>query len=123
GKQMRDFLYVMDAVAMTLHLADTKDAGGLFNIGSGEARTWVDLATAIFAALEKDPEIEFIDMPETIREKYQYHTRAEIGKLRASGYDAPVTALANSVLDYVRNYLVHDRRLGDEATRSKDSGS
>ncbi|HMD55792.1 MAG TPA: ADP-glyceromanno-heptose 6-epimerase, partial [Phycisphaerae bacterium] len=78
GEQKRDFLYVKDAVAMTLHLAANKKAGGLFNIGSGEARTWIDLANSVFAALGKKPKIEFIEMPEIIRDKYQYFTQANI---------------------------------------------
>jgi ADP-L-glycero-D-manno-heptose 6-epimerase len=111
GGQKRDFLYVKDAVAMTLHLAATKKAGGLFNIGSGAARTWIDLANSVFAALEKKPKIEFIEMPQIIRDKYQYSTQADISRLRAAGYKAPVTSLEEAVKDYVRNYLATDRRL------------
>jgi len=111
GQQKRDFLYVKDAVAMTLHLAATPAAGGLYNIGSGGARTWIDLANAVFAALDKKPDIRFIEMPETIRDKYQYFTEANLTRLRGAGYTAPVTTLENSVADYVRNYLVPDRRL------------
>ena len=90
GEQKRDFLYVKDAVAMTLHLAATKKAGGLFNIGCGRARTWLDLAHAVFAALKRKPKIEFIEMPEAIRDKYQYFTQANLSRLRAAGYTAPV---------------------------------
>jgi ADP-L-glycero-D-manno-heptose 6-epimerase len=111
GGQKRDFLYVKDAVAMTLHLAATKIAGGLFNIGSGAARTWIDLANSVFAALEKKPKIEFIEMPQTIRDKYQYYTQADISRLRATGCKAPVASLEEAVKDYVRNYLAPDRRL------------
>jgi ADP-L-glycero-D-manno-heptose 6-epimerase len=96
---------------MTLHLAATKKAGGLYNIGSGEARSWIDLAQAVFAALGQKPKIEFIEMPETIRDKYQYFTQANLARLRASGYKAPVTSLENAVQDYVQNYLVPDMRL------------
>ena len=71
GEQKRDFLYVKDAIAMTLHLATHRDAGGLFNIGSGGAHTWIDLANAVFGALDREPRIEFIEMPATIRDKYQ----------------------------------------------------
>lgn len=112
GEQMRDFLYVKDAVAMTLHLGEQQSAGGLFNLGSGEANTWVTLATAIFKALGLEPNIQFIDMPEVLKEKYQYYTCAKITKLRSTGYDAEVTKLADSVADYVQNYLVPDKRLG-----------
>jgi ADP-L-glycero-D-manno-heptose 6-epimerase len=111
GEQKRDFLYVKDAVAMTLHLAASKRAGGLFNIGSGKARTWLDLARAVFAALKRKPKIEFIEMPEAIRDKYQYSTQANLVRLRAAGYTAPVTLLEDAVNDYVRNYLVPDKRL------------
>jgi ADP-L-glycero-D-manno-heptose 6-epimerase len=115
GEQKRDFLYVKDAVAMTLHLAANKKAGGIFNIGGGAARTWIDLANSVFAALGREPEIEFIEMPETIRDKYQYFTQANISKLRATGYKEKITSLENAVSDYVRNYLVHDKRLDPAA--------
>jgi ADP-L-glycero-D-manno-heptose 6-epimerase len=111
GEQKRDFLYVKDAVAMTLYLAATPKANGLFNIGSGVARTWLDLVKAVFAALNRKPKIEFIEMPEAIRDKYQYFTQANLGRLRAAGYTAPITSLEDAVSDYVRNYLVSDRRL------------
>jgi len=111
GEQKRDFLYVKDAVAMTLHLAATPGANGLFNLGSGQARTWNDLANAVFAALKRKPNIQFIEMPEAIREKYQYFTQANLARLRATGYTAPVTSLEDAVSDYVRNYLVPDKRL------------
>jgi ADP-L-glycero-D-manno-heptose 6-epimerase len=111
GEQKRDFLYVKDAVAMTLYLAAMPKANGLFNIGSGAARTWLDLARAVFAALNRKPKIEFIEMPEAIRDKYQYFTQANLSRLRAAGYTAPVTSLEDAVADYVRNYLVPDKRL------------
>lgn len=113
GEQMRDFLYVKDAVEMTLHLAESGEAAGLFNLGSGEANSWNALAGAIFAALDRPTAIEFIDMPEELQGKYQYYTCAEIGRLRSTGYDRPVTPLADAVRDYVQGYLVTDRRLGD----------
>jgi ADP-L-glycero-D-manno-heptose 6-epimerase len=114
GGQMRDFLYVKDAVEMTLHFAEKgSSAAGLFNLGSGEANTWMTLAEAIFAALGRPPDIEFVDMPDVLRAKYQYYTKADITKLRSSGYDKPITPLAAAVADYVRNYLVPDKRLGD----------
>jgi len=113
GEQKRDFLYVKDAVAMTLHLATHLDAGGLFNIGSGEAHTWIELANAVFAALGRPPAIEFIEMPETIRDKYQYFTRADNGRLRATGYVQSVMTLDEAVADYVKNYMVPGRHLGD----------
>jgi ADP-L-glycero-D-manno-heptose 6-epimerase len=114
GEQRRDFLYVKDAVAMTLHLAATPTANGIFNIGSGKARTWNGLARAVFAALGREPRIEYIDMPESIRDKYQYFTQADVRKLLAAGYDSPITSLEDSVLDYVVNYLVPGRTIGSE---------
>ena len=118
GEQMRDFLYVKDAVEMTLHFAEGgAAAGGLFNLGSGEANTWLALVGSIFAALGREPRVEFIDMPPAIRGQYQYYTRADIGKLRASGYARPVTPLPEAVADYVGNYLVPGLRLGEERPR------
>jgi ADP-L-glycero-D-manno-heptose 6-epimerase len=111
GEQKRDFLYVKDCVAMTLHLAATPKANGLFNIGSGGARTWIDLANAVFSAAGRKPSIKFIEMPASIRDKYQYFTQANLLRLRGAGYVAPVTPLENAVADYIRNYLVPDQRL------------
>jgi ADP-L-glycero-D-manno-heptose 6-epimerase len=114
GEQMRDFVYVKDAVDMTLHLAASKKAGGLYNVGSGVARTWVDLGRAIFMALGREPAIEFIEMPDSIRGQYQYYTCADIAKLRSTGYKSETTSLEKAVQDYVTSYLVPGRRLGDE---------
>lgn len=114
GEQMRDFLYVKDAVEMTLHLADgARERGGLFNLGSGEANTWITLATAIFTALGRQPAIDFIDMPEVLRGKYQYYTKADIGKIRETGFDRPMTAVTEAVRDYVQDYLLPNKRLGE----------
>lgn len=115
GMQERDFLYVKDAVQMVLHLALRPDVSGIFNLGSGRTHTWLDLTGAVFRALEMTPNVQFIDMPEALRARYQYYTRADLGRLRASGYHAETTPLAEAVSDYVRNYLMHDRRLGDES--------
>lgn len=111
GEQKRDFLYVKDAVAMTLHLAMSRTANGLYNIGSGQANTWLSLVDAIFAAMGRESAIDFVDIPESIRDKYQYFTEANIDKLRATGYSAPVTPLRDAVRDYVQEYLKGDRRL------------
>ena len=105
GEQVRDFVYVRDAVNVCLWLADHPDVGGLFNVGTGTARTWLDLAKAMFVAMGKTPQIEFIDMPETLRPKYQYHTCADIGKLRRAGYAAPFTTLEDGACDYVKTWL------------------
>jgi ADP-L-glycero-D-manno-heptose 6-epimerase len=115
GEQKRDFLYVKDAVDMTVHFAEKGlAAGGLFNLGSGQASTWLELATAIFSALNREPRIDFIDMPPALRDKYQYFTQADISKLRASGYTKPITPLAEAVRDYVQGYLVPGKKLGSE---------
>lgn len=114
GEQCRDFLYVKDAVEMTIHFAETAtNAGGLYNLGSGRANTWLTLTRAIFSALGRQPNIEFIPMPEILREKYQYHTEANITKLVHSGYTKPVTPLEDAVRDYVQGYLMTSKRLGD----------
>ena len=114
GEQRRDFLYVKDAVDMTLHLVDEPGASGLFNIGSGESHTWRELVNAVFSALGRPADIEFIDMPAELRAKYQYSTEASIDRLRESGYRRVVTPLTDAVRDYVTRYLVPDRHLGDE---------
>ncbi len=111
GESVRDFLYVKDCVNMTLHVAATKKANGLFNIGSGQARSWIDLANSVFAALNQKPVIKFIEMPEAIRGKYQYFTQANLARLKATGYSSAATLLEDAVEDYVRKYLVPDRRL------------
>ncbi|GAC1498387.1 MAG: ADP-glyceromanno-heptose 6-epimerase [Vulcanimicrobiaceae bacterium] len=110
GKQERDFIYVKDAVEMTLFLAE-KGATGLYNVGSGEARTWIDLVTPIFGAMNVRERIEFIEMPPGLREKYQYSTRASIARLRQAGYGRSVTPLSEAVVDYVTHYLLAERRL------------
>lgn len=114
GEQRRDFLYVKDAVAATVYLAEHVDGGGLFNIGSGQPTTWVGLVTAIFNSLGQLPKIRFIEMPEELQEKYQYFTCADVGKLRRAGYTQPMMPLADAVRDYVLNYLIPNCRLGDE---------
>ena len=114
GGQCRDFLYVKDAVAATLFLAEHVNGGGLFNVGSGEPNTWRTLVESIFGALGREPEIEYVDLPEYLRAKYQYFTRAKIDKLRAAGFCRPMTPLPEAVGDYVSGYLVSGRHLGDE---------
>jgi ADP-L-glycero-D-manno-heptose 6-epimerase len=114
GGQMRDFCYVKDAVAATVFLAEKVTGGGLFNIGSGEPNTWLALVKPIFGALGREPNIKFVDMPDYMRSKYQYFTSANIGKLRAAGFTRELTPLADSVIDYVKNYLLTGLHLGDE---------
>lgn len=113
GGQRRDFLYVKDAIAATIFLAEHVDGGGLYNIGSGEPNTWLTLVHAIFHALGRDPKIQFIEMPEYLREKYQYFTCADIDKLRAAGFTRKMTKVPDAVSDYVKNYLVPGKHLGD----------
>ena len=111
GGQERDFLYVRDAVAMTLFFLEHKDIGGIFNVGSGKARNWNDLASAVFQVLNKKLNIKYIEMPESIRNQYQYHTCAEMDKIRSAGYTEPITSLEDGVLDYVKNYLIPGKHL------------
>jgi ADP-L-glycero-D-manno-heptose 6-epimerase len=112
GEQMRDFVYVKDAVEMSIFLAATPSANGLFNLGSGVASTWNALAGAIFLAMGRPLKIDYVDMPKAIRDKYQYYTCADISKIRAAGYRNEMTTLEDAVDDYIRNYLVSDRLLG-----------
>lgn len=103
GEQMRDFIFVKDAVDVTLHFAlqEPGAPGGLFNCGTGEPRTWVDLVTAVFSAMGLPPKIEFIEMPKELQGKYQYYTRSKVEKLRAAGYERPFTSLEQGVKEYV----------------------
>ena len=110
GEQQRDFIYVKDAVEMTLHLAQS-DAVGLFNVGSGKAQTWLELVRPIFRALDRPERIEFIEMPEHLRNKYQYSTCARMDRMASTGYRHATTPLSDAVTDYVRNYLVPQRSL------------
>ena len=112
GEFGRDFVYVKDAVEMTLHFMEN-GTGGLFNIGSGRMNTWNSLADAIFKALDLPKKVEFSDMPENLRDRYQYHTQADLTRLRAAGYNTKTTPLDAAVTDYVRNYLVPGKHLGD----------
>ena len=114
GEQMRDFIYVKDAVAVTLHFLEHREECGLFNCGTGQARSWKDLMTAVFAAMGMPPQIEFIEMPEVLRGKYQYFTQASMTKLRKAGYATPFTPLEDAVRDYVVAYLAkrdHEERM------------
>jgi ADP-L-glycero-D-manno-heptose 6-epimerase len=112
GEFGRDFVYVKDAVEMSLYFMDRKD-GGLFNVGSGRMNTWNALADAIFKALDSPRNVEFIDMPANLRDRYQYHTQADLTRIRDAGYTAETTTLDEAVADYVRNYLKPGKHLGD----------
>ena len=106
---MRDFVYVRDAIDVVLHFLDTPSVGGLFNCGTGQARTWKALAEATFAAMGIEPNVEFFDMPEHLQGKYQYFTQAEPAKLRNAGYVKPFTSLEEGVRDYAATYLIQHR--------------
>jgi ADP-L-glycero-D-manno-heptose 6-epimerase len=123
GEQTRDFLYVKDAVAIALHLGRTPTANGLYNVGAGVARSWNDLASAIFTALERPKNIIYIPMPDALRGKYQYRTEATIDKLRASGYTAPFTSLEEGVWEYICRYLVPGVTLGTELPSPTGAGT
>jgi ADP-L-glycero-D-manno-heptose 6-epimerase len=110
GGQLRDFVAVEDCVGVMMWLFDNPAVSGLFNLGTGEARTFVDLANAVYAALDLEPKINFIDTPANIRDKYQYFTEARMGRLRDAGYDRPFRELEDGVADYVRNFLEQDDR-------------
>lgn len=112
GGQERDFLYINDAVNMTLFFLDNPNIGGIFNIGAGQSRNWNDLAINIFKAMGREPQIEYISMPETILHQYQYHTCADIQKVREAGYTRSIMSLEDGITDYVKNYLVSNKRLG-----------
>ncbi len=108
GGQSRDFIYVRDCVNVVLWLLDNAKVSGLFNVGTGQARSFDDLARALFAAVGREPNIEYCEMPETLRDKYQYFTQSNMDKLRKAGYIAPFTSLEDGVRDYVQNYLLKD---------------
>jgi ADP-L-glycero-D-manno-heptose 6-epimerase len=105
GEQKRDFVYVQDAVDVTLHFALDSQVCGLLNCGTGMARTWLDLARALFSAMDRKTDIRFIEMPEILRAKYQYFTQAEVTKLRKAGYVKPFLKLEEGVTNYVKAHL------------------
>lgn len=110
GQQLRDFVYVKDICKVVAFMMQHEEISGLFNLGTGTARSFYDLACATFRAMGREPAIAFIEMPEHLRAKYQYYTQAEMGKLRAAGYNAPFCSLEDGAEDYVQNYLMQ----GDE---------
>lgn len=109
GGQLRDFIYVKDVADVIVFLMESRKHSGIYNLGTGKARPFIDLATATFKALNLEPNIEFIDTPIDIRDKYQYYTQANMAKLRAAGYTKEFTSLEDGVEDYVKNYLVGKR--------------
>jgi len=109
GEQLRDFVYVKDVVDICYWLMNERPAPGLYNLGTGKARTFKDLVTAIFKSLDKEPVIEFIDTPHDIRDKYQYFTEADMSKLRAAGYKEDFYSLEEGVETYVKNFLIEKK--------------
>jgi ADP-L-glycero-D-manno-heptose 6-epimerase len=105
GGQMRDFVWIDDCTDVMLWLYDHPEVNGLFNMGTGKARSFADLAKAVFAALGKEPNIQFVDTPEEIRAKYQYFTEAKMARLRSAGYTKPFTSLEDGVARYVQDFL------------------
>lgn len=108
GGQLRDFVYVKDCVRVILWLLDQPDVSGLFNLGTGQARSFLDLAHGVFAALDKTPDVEFVDTPERIRDKYQYFTQANMDKLFKAGFAQQFTPLESGVADYIQSYLMSE---------------
>lgn len=106
GKQLRDFIYVKDVVEVCYFLMLDRKHSGIYNLGTGKARTFLDLVTATFSAMNKPVDIKFVDIPEDIRDKYQYFTEARMEKLRRAGYSKPFRTLEEGISDYVKNYLV-----------------
>jgi len=106
GGQKRDFVWVGDCVDIALWLADHPSTQGIFNVGTGEARTFEDLARSVFRAMGRDADIEFVETPEAIRDRYQYFTQADMSRLRNAGYSRPSTSLEDGVGQYIRDYLM-----------------
>jgi len=109
GGQLRDFVWVGDCIAVMLWLLNNPSVSGLFNVGSGKARSFADLAKAVYAAAGTEPLIMFREMPETMRDKYQYFTEANLEKLREAGFTAPTTSLEDGVGMYVKYLAAEDR--------------
>jgi ADP-L-glycero-D-manno-heptose 6-epimerase len=108
GGQKRDFIYVRDCVDVMLWILDNPQVSGLFNLGTGLARTWMDLANGIYAALGRPPNVEIIDMPAELQAKYQYFTEANMQRLRSAGYTRPFTSLQQGIADYVQRHLLNE---------------
>lgn len=106
GAQMRDFVYVKDVCDILYFLMQDRKHSGIYNLGSGKARTFHDLANGVFAAMGREPQIEYIDTPIDIRDKYQYFTEADMRKLQAAGYQGKAHTLEEGIADYVKNYLI-----------------
>jgi ADP-L-glycero-D-manno-heptose 6-epimerase len=108
GEQKRDFVYVKDCIDVMWWLIENEEVNGIFNLGTGTARTWNDLANAAFSALGQESNIEYVDMPEVLQGQYQYFTEASMKRLKEAGYTAPFRTLEEGIKDYVQNYLEQD---------------
>ncbi len=108
GAQLRDFMHVDDAIHMLEWFLDNPDKSGLFNAGSGKARSFEELASAVFKALDKEPNIKYVDMPSNVESQYQYKTEADISRLQSIGYDRPILDLDQGIDDYIKSYLSKD---------------
>jgi ADP-L-glycero-D-manno-heptose 6-epimerase len=109
GGQLRDFIYVKDVVNILFYMMQSRKHNGIYNLGTGQARTFLDLGTGVFKALGLQPAIDYVDIPADIRDSYQYYTQAEMGKLRAAGYQPPFYTLEAGIEEYVTQYLQPSR--------------
>ena len=105
GGQMRDFVYVKDCEDVVLWLMENRDVSGLFNLGTGRAQTWLELMAALYAAVGQELQVNWVDTPDKIRDRYQYFTQADMGRVRAAGYDRPLRSVEEGVADYVEQHL------------------
>jgi ADP-L-glycero-D-manno-heptose 6-epimerase len=113
GESVRDFVYIKDCAKIICDISENKDISGLFNLGSGTARSWNDLSAAVFKSMGKKSKTEFFDMPENLKGKYQYFTESDNSKLLGSGLKTKFTSLEKGIEDYIKNYLMPDKYLGD----------
>ena len=111
GNQERDFLYIKDTVAMTLFFLERQGIGGIYNVGSGKARNWNDLGKALFSVMNKQENIEYVDMPAEIRDQYQYHTCSDTKKIHKAGFSKTIMSLEEGIEDYVGEYLIPGKHL------------
>ncbi|NQZ57227.1 MAG: ADP-glyceromanno-heptose 6-epimerase [Lentisphaeraceae bacterium] len=114
GEQIRDFIYIKDLLKIIFHFIDHPEINGLFNAGSGEGRTWNDLAKAVFKVLEKKEDIEYVDMPENLQDRYQHYTELSMTYLQQTGFKGRLKSLEANVREYIQSYLEEGKNLGDE---------
>lgn len=114
GEFVRDFIYIKDVVKIIVELLNKTYINGIFNVGTGKSRSWNDLSRAVVKSMDRSPEIKYIEMPEYLKEKYQYYTEADNSKLKNAGIDINYTSLEDAIDDYIKNYLSQNKYLGDE---------